>query len=302
MKKSTCKSLRELLYDESSDLFSLAEEGTECDSLGSNGNGNGIGNRDGDGEHMVERLGKHGARLRDLRRRVRRRHRGEVVVDGRRLVDDLVRWEVPIRELYLTPEIASDAAVAAWTAAADSVFELEASVLDEVAPTRSPQGVLAVAEEPRWPPWAADRGVALWLDRVQDPGNLGAIVRAAAGLGAATVLLSPECADPFGPSAVRGAAGAVFRVPLEREVGAAGAVERVRAAGGEVWATGAEGRPIEGWRPAEPCLLLLGAEGSGLGPEATDLVDGSVTIPLGRAVESLNVAVATGIILQHLRC
>jgi len=215
---------------------------------------------------------------------------------------DLVRWEVPIRELYLTPEIASDTAVATWVVAANSVFELEASVLHELAPTRTPQGVLAVVEEPRWPPWAARRGVALWLDRVQDPGNLGAIVRAAAGLGAAAVLLSPDCADPFGPFAVRGSAGAVFRVPLEREVTAAGAAERVRAAGGEVWATGAEGRPMEGWRPAEPCLLLIGAEGSGLGSEATDLADGSVIIPLGRDVESLNVAVATGILLQHLRC
>ena len=249
----------------------------------------------------MERLGKHGARVKELRRRIRRRHEGEVIVDGRRLLSDLVRWGVPIRELYLTPEIASDAVVEAWMAAAEQTFEVETSVLADLAPTRSPQGVLALVEEPRWPPWAARRGVALWLDRVQDPGNLGAIVRAAAGLGAAAVLLSPDCADPFGVFAVRGAAGAVFRVPLEREVTAAGAAERVRAAGGEVWATGAEGRPIEGWRPAEPCLLLLGAEGSGLGPEATDLAEGSVTIPLGREVESLNVAVATGILLQHLQ-
>ena len=249
----------------------------------------------------MEKLGRHGARVKDLRRRVRRRHPGEVIVDGRRLVADLVRWGVPIRELYVTAEIVADGDVAAWTAAAGSVFELEEPVLRDLAPTRSPQGVLAVVEEPRWPPWAARGGVALWLDLVRDPGNLGAIVRAAAGLGAAAVLLSPECADPFGPSAVRGAAGAVFRVPVEREVTVASAAERVRTAGGEVWATGAEGRPIEGWRPAEPCLLLLGAEASGLGVEASDLAEGSVTIPLGRDVESLNVAVATGILLQHLR-
>ncbi|MFV2073822.1 MAG: TrmH family RNA methyltransferase [Thermoanaerobaculales bacterium] len=249
----------------------------------------------------MEKLGRHGGRVKDLRRRVRRRHPGEVIVDGRRLVADLVRWEVPIRELYLTAEIVADEDVAAWADAAGSVFELEAMVLRDLAPTRSPQGVLAVVEEPRWPAWAAREGVALWLDQVRDPGNLGAIVRAAAGLGAAAVLLSPECADPFGPSAVRGSAGAVFRVPVEREVTVASAAERVRAAGGEVWAAGEAGRPIEGWRPAEPCLLLLGAESSGLGPEASDLAEGAVTIPLGRDVESLNVAVATGVLLQHLR-
>ena len=250
---------------------------------------------------MIEQLGRHGARVKDLRRRVKRRRGGEVVVDGRRLVADLVRWQVPIRELYLTAELAEDPAAMPWIAAAAAAFELEASVLADLAPTRSPQGVLAVAEEPRWPRWQARGGTALWLERVQDPGNLGAIVRAAAGLGAAAVLLSPDCADPFNPASVRGAAGTVFRLPIERAVSAAAAAERVRAAGGDIWATGGRGRPLAGWRPAEPCLLLLGAEGAGLSAEASGIADGELTIPLERDVESLNVAVAAGILLQHLR-
>jgi tRNA G18 (ribose-2'-O)-methylase SpoU len=68
-----------------------------------------------------------------------------------------------------------------------------------------------------------------------------------------------------------------------------------------VWATGLGGRPIEGWRPAEPCLLLFGAEGAGLSTEAGDLADGDLTIPLARDIESLNVAVAAGILLHHVR-
>ena len=250
---------------------------------------------------MIEQLGRHGARVKDLRRRVKRRREDEVIVDGRRLVDDLVRWEVPIRELYLTPELIAEPLAAAWRAVAPIVFELDPLVLADLAPTRNPQGVLAVAEAPRWPQWSVERGVALWLDRVQDPGNLGAIVRSAAGLRAASVLLSPACADPFSPAAVRGSAGAVFRLPVEREVTVGGAVERLRAAGGQVWASGAKGTPISLWRPPEPCLLLLGAEGAGLTPEAEGLVDGTVTIPMNRDVESLNVAVAAGILLQHLR-
>jgi TrmH family RNA methyltransferase len=249
-------------------------------------------------ELPIERLGRHGSRIKDLRRRIRNRRDGEVVVDGRRLVEDLVRWQVPILELYLTAEAAAAPDAARWIAAAAATWELEAPVLAELAPTRSPQGVLAVAEEPRWP---ARAGIALWLEQVQDAGNLGAIVRAAAGLGAAAVLLSPGCADPFGPAAVRGSAGAVFRLPIERSAPARGAAERVREAGGEIWATGAGGRPLAGWRPAEPCLLLLGAEGAGLTADASDLADGELTIPLERGVESLNVAVATGILLQHLR-
>ena len=125
----------------------------------------------------IERLGRRGARLKELRKRVRDRRDGEVVVDGRRLVSDLVRWGVPILELYLVPEITEEFEAIGWRQAAESVFELEGSVLADIAPTRSPQGVLAIAEEPRWPEWLAEGGVALWLDRIQDPGNVGAIVR-----------------------------------------------------------------------------------------------------------------------------
>ncbi len=249
----------------------------------------------------IFRLGRHGTRLKELRRRVKERREGEVVVDGRRLVSDLVRWNVPIRELYLAPEISRDFEAVGWRHAAEVVFEVEGSVLSDIAPTRSPQGVLAVVEEPRRDERLAEGGVVLWLDRVQDPGNLGAVVRSAAGLGAAGVLLSPGCADPFGAAAVRGSAGAVFRIPVEREVSAASAVDRMQRAGGETWATDSLGRKIDDWRPSENCLLLIGAEGSGLDPAAVALANGTVAIPMSRGVESLNVAVATGILLQHLR-
>jgi len=249
----------------------------------------------------MEKLGRHSARLKELRRRIRRRAPGEVVVDGRRLAADLLRWHVAIVELYLTPEVAAAPEAMALIGAAGRVFELEAEVLESVAPTKAPQGVLAVVEEPAWPPWPARRGVALWLDAVQDPGNLGAIVRAAAGLGAAALLLGPGSADPFAPAAVRGSAGAVLRVPVEREVTVQRAVRRVREGGGEVWASGAGGEGPDTATPREPLLLMLGAEGRGVAPEAVALADRTVGIPLARGVESLNVAVAAGILLWTLR-
>jgi TrmH family RNA methyltransferase len=148
---------------------------------------------------------------------------------------------------------------------------------------------------------SAEGGIVLWLDHIQDPGNVGAIVRSAAGLGAAAVWLSPGCADPFSATAVRGAAGAVFRLPVEREVAAATAVERMKRVGGETWATDSRGQKIDDWRPPENCLLLIGAEGIGLDPDVAVLANGTVAIPMARGIESLNVAVATGILLQHLR-
>lgn len=246
----------------------------------------------------MEKLGKHGARLKDLRRRVKRRPEGQVIVDGRRLVADVVRWGVPVFELYLAEGVDPDPEIAA---AAGEVYSVDAEVLDELAPTKHPQGVLAVVADPRRPPWPAREGVAVWLDTVQDPGNLGAIVRSAAALGARAVLLSPGCADPFHHAAVRGSAGAVFRLSVGRDVPAARVAERMSEASGEVWAAGPSGIPLDRWAPSRPLVLLLGAEGAGLSPEAQAVAMGEVTIPLEREIESLNVAVAAGILLERLR-
>jgi TrmH family RNA methyltransferase len=176
----------------------------------------------------VREIGRHSAQVKALRRQIRRRPEGRVIVDGARLVGDLVRWQVPIHDLYLNRTVAADEASEALIAPARRAFVLDDEVFASVAPTRSPQGVLAVAEEPRWPRWTGERGCGVWLDGLQDPGNVGAVVRSAAGLGAACVLLGPGCADPWTPVAVRGSAGAVFRVPLEREVTASRAAERVQ--------------------------------------------------------------------------
>jgi len=246
----------------------------------------------------MQRLGRNSPRLKELRQRVRERRPGEVVVDGRRLIADLVRWGVPLLELYLADGTEPDPAV---VAAALSAWQVEASVFEGLTPTRHPQGVLAVVPEPAGRGWTATSSVALFVEGVQDPGNLGAIVRSAAGLGAAAVLLSAGCADPFHPAAVRGSAGGVFRIALERGATVADAARRVRARKGSVWAADPAGSALARWRPRRPALLLLGAEGAGLSEAAGKVVDGRVAIPLERDVESLNVAVAAGILLQHLR-
>ena len=248
----------------------------------------------------MQHLGKNSARVKELRRRVRRRIKGEVIIDGAKLLDDLVRWDVGIRELYLEAGLRSSTELKIWVPAAEVVFEMDRDVLANLAPTKTPQDVLAVVDEPRWPPWPASEGVALYLEEVQDPGNLGAIIRAAAGLGAAAVLLAPDCADPWGPAAVRGSAGAVFRIPVERDVPFSRAAARVRRHRGELWATGSDGLPLGEWSPSSPMLLMLGAEGQGLSPEVLAVADGTVSIPLQRGVESLNVAVAAGILLSKL--
>ncbi len=222
-------------------------------------------------------------------------------VDGRRFVDDLLRWRLAIRELYISQRLRDDETTHRWIAAAEESWLLHESVFDDFAPTKNSQGVLAVVDEPAFVTRTADESVILYLEGVQDPGNLGAIIRSAAALGGHRVLLSADCADPFHPAALRGSAGTVFRIPIERGVAAVELIDEVRFSGGEAWAAGSGGVEMREWRPSSPVVLCLGAEGPGLSQQTIEAADGIVTVALGNEVESLNVAVAAGILLEHLR-
>lgn len=247
-------------------------------------------------------LGKHNPRFAELRRLVRREDPARTVVDGTRLVLELAAAGVAIEALYSTPEAEPTVlgcrplrelqARGAW-------YLVTAEALAAVAPTQHPQGVLAVVGVPAREPEA--RGVWLYLDGIQEPGNLGALVRCAAALGADGVACSADGADPYSPRAVRGAAGWSLRFPVCPAVELEPLASSFLLAGGTVAAAlGDGGRPLAGWRPRLPLLLVLGNEGQGHRPTTLAACTEQVTIPLARGVESLNVAVAAGILLASL--
>jgi TrmH family RNA methyltransferase len=221
------------------------------------------------------------------------------VIDGWRILTDLVRWGHPIVELYLARSRV-DHADELVGAVSGEAFVVDDSVLGQLAPTRHPQGVLAVVAEPEWSAWQP-AGVTVLLDGVQDPGNVGAVIRSAAALKASAVLLAPGCADPWAPAAVRGSSGAVFRVPVLRSVAVGEAIAATHAAGGQAWATGDGGTAIDAWCPVPPLLALFGGEGAGLDDRWRRSADGTVSIPLERGIDSLNLAVAAGIVLERAR-
>lgn len=157
-----------------------------------------------------------------------------------------------------------------------------------------PPRVVAVfrhADLPRLSPAAAPPlGLALW--RVGDPGNLGALLRTADAFGPAFVALSDGCADPTGPKALRGSAGAVFRVPLGRFE---------EAPGRRVALVSHGGRPLHEIELGAWATFVLGAEREGLPDDVVAACDEAASIPLAGAAESLNVAVAGAIALYEWR-
>ncbi len=141
----------------------------------------------------------------------------------------------------------------------------------------------------------------LILDDIQDPVNVGAILRSGEAFGAAAALLTPGSASPFSPRALRASAGSAFRLPVATRVAASETVVFARANG--IALIGAEARggtAPEAMAGVRPIALVIGSEGHGISPELAAALDHRVTVPLLGRVESLNAAVAAGVLLQIL--
>lgn len=184
-------------------------------------------------------------------------------------------------------------------------LEVSAAVLGKLAAKDNPQTMLAVFEQ-RWQeyPRARDVSVAsLWvvLENVRDPGNLGTIIRTADAVEADGVMLVGNCADPYSREAVRATMGSVFNVPLVRSTHP-DFLARVRDWRGEVVGTHLDA--TEDYRATSyraPVLLLMGSEGPGLTPEMATVCTRTVKIPMAGRLDSLNLAVATALVLYELR-
>ncbi|MBE9184379.1 RNA methyltransferase [Microcoleus sp. LEGE 07076] len=176
---------------------------------------------------------------------------------------------------------------------ADRTELVSAKVLDSIATTVQPDGIIATA-----PPEISTLGIA--LEKIQDPGNLGAIVRTAAAASADGLLLSADSADLDHPKVLRASAGAWFKLPIAVAPDLTAAVSGYKNRGMQILATAA-GASLTYWEVdlRVPTLIVLGNEGSGLSPELRSLADRQIQIPLSRNVESLNVSIAGALILYE---
>jgi TrmH family RNA methyltransferase len=176
-------------------------------------------------------------------------------------------------------------------------------VLAAISPVRQPSGVVALAPRrsgtiddvlERRPP------LVLMLCDVQDPGNVGAIVRAAEACGATGLVTGEGTADPFGWKALRGGMGSTFRLPIAAKTSLPDVVRRSRDEGLRVFATMArDGTPLPECDLRGGVAILLGGEGAGLPEDLARAADERITIPMHRPVESLNVAIAAALIVYE---
>ena len=182
---------------------------------------------------------------------------------------------------------------------------LPREVLDSALSTETPQPIAALIEQPAWnwedvcPPNAKTAPLLLILAGVQDPGNLGTILRSAEAFGATAVLNLPGTVSAWNPKAVRASAGSLFRLPLLM-VSTEECFAKLRDAGVKIWTTAVHGaEAADRIDLAAPVALMIGNEGNGVPQSLAALADGAVTIPCPGPVESLNAAVAASVLLYE---
>lgn len=203
------------------------------------------------------------------------------------------------------PDAPRGAALIASLAARPDIERVELSERDfaSAAETDSPQGVLAIGEIPERSLEQLS-GVTpltvLVLDAVQDPGNVGTLIRTAAALGATATVALPGTVDLWNAKVVRSGMGTHFFHPAFH-VTAEGLETFLAASGAELWCADAKGEVVGARRRPDRLALVVGNEGSGLTARTRERADALIALPIAPDVESLNVAVAAGILLHALR-
>jgi RNA methyltransferase, TrmH family len=243
---------------------------------------------------------------RDLKRRKAREKHELFVAEGVRSVEELLRSPLLVRGALLAPQLldAPRGAALAHEIRTRGIEHQDVNPHEfaSAAETESPQGVMAIAEVPsrsfdslgdRW------KGVIILLDGVQDPGNVGTILRTAAALGANATVALPGTVDLWNAKVVRSGMGAHFQHPAFSATWSELDTFR-KATRTAVYAADAGGEPPVRTDVPDRIALVVGNEGAGLSAEARARADRTIGLQLSPQVESLNVAVATGILLYSL--
>ncbi len=259
---------------------------------------------------------RQNALVRRFRGAARARDRRELLLDGVRLIRDARDARVPLVSAFVSRSALDrgDHALSglARDLESDGVEVVAGSdgVMDAVSPVRESSAAVAVGDHD---PATLDEilmgvkdgvdiGIVIAPIGVQNPGNLGAIIRTAAAAGAAGVAVTEGSADPFGWKALRGAMGSTFRLPVAQTGNAAAAVRYAREAGFTVLAAVPRtGRVLYDADLGGRRFVLVGTEGDGLHGELASLADDTVSVPMAPSVDSLNVAVAAAVLLYEAR-
>lgn len=232
-----------------------------------------------------------------------RRKDGIFVVEGPKMFEEAP--ETWIQKVYLTPSfLEKHKKDRIFQKLSQTSYELVSDeVFAKMSDTKTPQGILCLV---KWPQYQLDQmiaqgdGVFVVLEDLQDPGNLGTIIRTGEGAGISGVIMTKDTVDIFNPKTIRATMGSVYRVPFVYVTDVAEAIDKLKAAGIHTYAAHLMGeRYYDAFDYTKGSAFLIGNEGNGLREETAKLADVYVKIPMAGQVESLNAAVATTLFMYE---
>ncbi|MBK7564472.1 MAG: RNA methyltransferase [Propionivibrio sp.] len=227
-----------------------------------------------------------------------RRKRGRALLDGMHLIESYVHHYGQPEEVVVSESGALRSEISRYLESGQSgnaVSVLSDALFDELAMVETPSGIMALVLQP-CPAHGPDQGIdAILLDGIQDPGNLGSILRSAAAAGFRQILLSAECAHAWSPKTLRSAMGAHFQLDIHESCDLAGFLADYR--GQVVLTTLNATDDLYSLALKKPLAWVFGSEGQGVRPEVAESVQLRVRIPMPGATESLNVAAAAAVCL-----
>ena len=223
---------------------------------------------------------------------------GVFVAEGPKIINELLAaLPAALQVLYATRQWMQTQAGLIKNIAEGKVAEINEQELDRISFLQTPHEVLAVFKKPAVLPLNFSQTLSLMLDGIQDPGNMGTIIRIADWFGISNVICSTDCADAFAPKAVQSTMGSIVRVQL-LYTDLVALVKKTK--GLQLYAATLNGEKINGMQSIKEGVIVIGNESKGIHAALLDCCQRRITIPRIGHAESLNAAVATGIILSHI--
>ena len=251
-------------------------------------------------------IGKHNPRLVEIRKAFESggfTADGLLPIEGLHLLEEAQRSDIEIVELFLCEDVANSLATQSTP---KKIYVLSHSVFRSISETRNPQGVLALISPPQFDldkvlnSRDPENHMLVVLCGIQDPGNVGAILRLAEAFGATGCIATPGTAGQYNAKVVRASAGSIFRLPGIWDIELTWLADKMRSVGIQIIGTSPTGTTAvdsQDWH--QPTALLLGNEGAGLGNIGEMLCDAVLRISHSENVESLNAASAAAVILHE---
>ena len=243
-------------------------------------------------EHITSLKNPKVAAWKALKDRKGRRESGCFLVEGRKMVEEALASAFDVETVLVQEGMELPDGLSM------PVYELPAHVLAAVCDTKTPQGIAAVV---RMKEQSALGKHIVVLDGVQDPGNVGTIIRTADAAGLDGVLLSYQCADVFSPKVLRATMGSIFRMNLRTTDDLPGELTKLREKGYSILSSQLDGTPFyEREKVAEQFALIIGNEGNGVSEQVQQTATHRVRLPMRGGAESLNAAIAAAIMMYEL--